>query len=103
MIKFGHVNIITDNWKKLAEFYINVFDCRPLYPERNIKGNWLDKATAITNAHIRGIHLILPGYENNLPTLEIFQYDHNEENLIALPNRKGFGHIALKFMMYKHH
>ena len=57
---------------------------------------WLDKATNIYNAHLMGIHLALPGCENNLPTLEIFQYDINVENSEPLPNRKGFGHIAFK-------
>ena len=96
MIKFAHTNIITNDWKKLADFYINVFDCKPLYPERDLKGNWLDKATKIENAHITGIHLALPGYENNSPTLEIFQYDNNLDNLEGFTNRKGFGHIAFK-------
>jgi len=96
MIKFAHTNIITNDWKKLADFYINVFDCKPLFPERDLKGNWLDKATNIENAHLIGIHLALPGYENNLPTLEIFQYDNNLDNLEGFTNRKGFGHIAFK-------
>jgi catechol 2,3-dioxygenase-like lactoylglutathione lyase family enzyme len=96
MITFAHTNIITDNWKKLADFYIQVFDCKPLYPERDLQSEWLDKATGITNAHITGIHLALPGYDGKLPTLEIFQYHHNEDNLQPLPNRKGFGHIAFK-------
>jgi lactoylglutathione lyase len=96
MIKFAHTNIITDNWRKLADFYINVFDCKPLYPERDLRGNWLDKATSISNARLTGIHLALPGYEGNLPTLEIFQYAKNENNLPSLANRKGFGHIAFK-------
>jgi len=96
MIKFAHTNIITDDWKKLADFYINVFDCKPLFPERDLKGKWLDKATNIENAHLIGIHLALPGYEKNLPTLEIFQYDNNLDNLEGFTNRKGFGHIAFK-------
>lgn len=96
MITFAHVNIITDNWRKLADFYIAVFDCIPLYPERDLKGDWLDKATRIPNAHFTGIHLALPGYNNQLPTLEIFQYDENEPDLPAATNRKGFGHIAFK-------
>lgn len=96
MITFAHVNIITDNWRKLADFYITVFDCIPLYPERDLKGDWLDKATRIPNAHFTGIHLALPGYNNQLPTLEIFQYDENEPDLPAATNRKGFGHIAFK-------
>ncbi|MBI5218471.1 MAG: VOC family protein [Bacteroidia bacterium] len=96
MIKFVHINIVTDDWKKLADFYMKVFNCKPLYPERDLCGDWLDRAASIHNAHITGIHLILPGYEENLPTLEIFQYDKNEENQKALANRKGFGHIAFK-------
>ncbi len=96
MIKYVHTNIITDDWKKLAEFYIQVFECRALYPERDLSGTWLDAATCITNAHFTGIHLALPGYEENLPTLEIFQYGNNEPNMPVLPNRKGFGHIAFK-------
>ena len=31
-----------------------------------------------------------------MPTLEIFQYDINAENIETLTNRKGFGHIAFK-------
>ena len=96
MIKFAHTNIITNDWKKLADFYINVFDCKPLLPERDLKGNWLDKATNVENAHLVGIHLALPGYENNLPTLEIFQYDNNLDNLEGFTNRKGLGHMAFK-------
>jgi catechol 2,3-dioxygenase-like lactoylglutathione lyase family enzyme len=96
MIKFAHTNIITDDWKALADFYIQVFGCSPLYPERDLKGNWLEQITNIPNAHLRGIHLVLPGYENNLPTLEIFQYEENLDAPTPGANRKGFGHIAFK-------
>lgn len=96
MIKYAHTNIITDDWQRLAEFYITVFDCKPLYPERDLEGEWLDRATAIKGSHLKGIHLRLPGYEDALPTLEIFQYDKNEMGLQILPNRKGYGHIAFK-------
>jgi catechol 2,3-dioxygenase-like lactoylglutathione lyase family enzyme len=96
MIKYVHTNIITDDWKKLAEFYINIFECKAIYPERDLKGDWLEEATNIKNANLKGIHLALPGYEGNLPTLEIFQYTQNAECPEQLPNRKGFGHIAFK-------
>lgn len=96
MIKFAHTNIITDDWKKLADFYIKVFGCKPLFPERDLSGDWLDKATGILNAHLMGIHLALPGYDDQLPTLEIFQYNINLENNFQMTNRKGFGHIAFK-------
>ncbi len=94
MIRFVHTNIITDDWKKLAQFYINVFGCILVPPERDLKGDWLDQATGITNAHLRGCHLALPGYSDPAPTLEIFQYDSNLDHPEPRPNRKGFGHIA---------
>lgn len=96
MIKFAHTNIITDDWRRLADFYIKVFGCRPLPPERDLSGRWLDKATGVERAHIRGIHLVLPGFEENAPTLEIFQYDENLPQPPPSVNRKGFGHIAFK-------
>jgi predicted enzyme related to lactoylglutathione lyase len=96
MIKYAHTNIITDDWKRLAEFYIQVFECTPLYPERDLYGEWLERATSIKNAHLRGIHLRMPGYEETLPTIEIFQYDRNENGLATLANRRGFSHIAFR-------
>lgn len=96
MIQFAHINIITGNWRKLADFYISVFDCIPLYPERDLKGKWLDKATNMDDAHLQGIHLALPGSNNNLPTLEIFQYSNNIDHPLSIINRKGLGHIAFK-------
>jgi lactoylglutathione lyase len=96
MIKYAHTNIITDDWKRLAEFYITVFDCKPLYPERDLKGEWLDRATAIKDANLQGIHLKLPGYDEHLPTLEIFQYNKSENGLRPMANRTGYGHIAFR-------
>ena len=96
MIKYAHTNIITDDWKRLAEFYIRVFECTPLYPERDLHGEWLERATSIKNAHLRGIHLRMPGYEESLPTIEIFQYEKNENGLASLANRRGFSHIAFR-------
>lgn len=94
MIRFVHTNIITNDWQKLAEFYTNVFGCKLVPPERDLKGNWLDQATGIDNAHLNGCHLALPGYNDPAPTLEIFQYDTTLDNPESQPNRKGLGHIA---------
>ncbi|OFX44952.1 MAG: glyoxalase [Bacteroidetes bacterium GWA2_30_7] len=93
-IKFVHTNIVSKNWKKLAQFYIDVFNCKPLYPERNLSGEWLDKLTNIENAKIRGIHLELPGY-SPAPTLEIFEYENNNSTVINPKiNSYGLAHIA---------
>lgn len=95
-MKFAHVNLIAKDWKKLSRFYIDVFGCEPLYPERNLSGKWIDQLTGIENAVIRGIHLKLPGYPEG-PTLEIFAYSpalHRSQD--PKVNQQGFGHIAFR-------
>ena len=63
-IKFAHTNIIAQDWKKLANFYVEVFGCKIVAPRRNMKGKWIDKLTNIKKVHIKGAHLQLPGYKN---------------------------------------
>ncbi|MBN2520689.1 MAG: VOC family protein [Bacteroidales bacterium] len=43
MVKYIHTNIVAKDWQKLADFYEKVFGCKKLYPERNLKGEWIDK------------------------------------------------------------
>ncbi len=93
-MKYVHTNIVSQDWKKLADFYINVFECTPIQPERNISDNWLAKGTGVKNAALAGIHLLLSGYGKGGPTLEIFQYNKMIEKGHPVANRKGFGHIA---------
>ena len=91
---FSHVNIISSDWKRLADFYIRVFDCKPKPPERNLSGDWVDKLTDLSKAKIKGMHLILPGYDMDGPTLEIFEYNENINHNGKKINLEGFGHIA---------
>lgn len=93
-IKFSHINIISKNWKALADFYVKVFECNPLPPERNLSGDWVDGLTNLHDTEIKGIHLLLPGYDATGPTLEIFEYNQNIENDKKRINLEGFGHIA---------
>ncbi len=93
---YTHTNIISDDWKKLANFYIEVFECEPVPPERNMSGQWLDRGTGVSGARIRGIHLRLPGHGPGGPTLEIFSYDDMLPKPEPAANRKGFSHIAFK-------
>lgn len=96
-IKYAHTNIVSRNCQKLAQFYIKVFDCIPVFPERNLRGNWLEKATGLKNPHLKGMHLRFPGLGNDGPTLEIFQYDKMQENAIPpSANRIGLGHLAFE-------
>jgi catechol 2,3-dioxygenase-like lactoylglutathione lyase family enzyme len=93
--QFAHVNLIAQDWRRLAEFYERVFGCTPLPPERDLAGQWLEDSTGVPGAHIWGIHLCLPGSEDsNAPTLEILQYNHERQRPPTAPNRPGWGHIA---------
>jgi predicted enzyme related to lactoylglutathione lyase len=92
--RYVHTNLVAHNWQRLAGFYQAVFGCMPVPPERDLAGEWLDRATGITGARIRGVHLRLPGYGDNGPTLEIFQYDTGPDASGSAPDRPGFGHIA---------
>ena len=93
-VKYVHTNLIARDWKRLADFYTRVFGCILVPPERDLSGPWLDDATGISHAHIRGAHLRLPGYGDAGPTLEIFQYDSELEKPSTAVNRPGFGHLA---------
>jgi predicted enzyme related to lactoylglutathione lyase len=93
-MRYAHTNIVARDWRSLADFYVTVFGCTTVPPERDLSGDWLDRATGIRGAHIRGIHLRLPGHDENGPTLEIFQYDRVYEHPVPLASKPGFGHIA---------
>lgn len=92
-MKYVHTNIVARDWKRLTKFYIKVFDCTPVPPERDLKGDWLDKATSLKDANINGMHLRLPGYSDG-PTLEIFQYNQEKDTQKPYPNTPGLGHLA---------
>jgi len=92
--RFVHTNLIAQAWRRLAEFYERVFGCVPVPPERDLSGKWLEDATGIPGARIRGVHLQLPGCGDQGPTLEVFQYNHAKEPQATALNRPGFAHIA---------
>ena len=92
--KFVHINIVAEDWKKLAAFYEQVFGCTPVPPERNLSGQWLEQATGVKGAEIRGVHLRLPSHTKEGPTLEIFQYNNQENRQGTAINRPGLTHIA---------
>jgi predicted enzyme related to lactoylglutathione lyase len=92
--KYVHTNIVAKDWQRLARFYEEIFGCIPVPPERNMSGSWLDDSTGVPSAHIRGIHLRLPGYGDTGPTLEIFEYNHTVEKPTTAVNRPGLAHLA---------
>ena len=94
--KYVHTNIIANDWKKLADFYTRAFGCVLVPPERDYSGEALDSGTGLINAHLRGVHLRLPGWGDDGPTVEIYSYDALDPRLQFAVNRPGFGHIAFE-------
>ena len=95
-MKYAHTNIVSTNWETLADFYVKVFQCKVVPPVRNQSGEWLEKGTGLKNAKLQGAHLLLPGYGENGPTLEVYQYENIESQDAIPPNKRGFGHIAFE-------
>ncbi|MFO7167519.1 MAG: VOC family protein [Chloroflexota bacterium] len=92
--RYAHTNLVALDWRALARFYQEVFGCTPVPPERDYAGPLLEAGTGIRGARLRGAHLRLPGFGEDGPTLEIFQYEPREEHAPPAVNRPGYGHIA---------
>ncbi len=94
--KYVHTNLIAEDWKKLAGFYVEVFGCKTVPPERDFKGKSIEAGTGILDVHLQGVHLRLPGFQGNGPTLEIFSYSPQEDRQKTIINKPGYGHIAFQ-------
>jgi glyoxylase I family protein len=92
--RYVHTNLIATDWRALSAFYQDVFGCTPVPPERDFAGPDLEAATGLSQAHLTGMHLRLPGFEGNGPTLEVFHYDALAPREPVAVNRPGLGHLA---------
>ena len=94
-VKYVHTNIVARDWRSLVDFYVAVFGCTVRLPERHLDEPWLARGTGVPAAKADGVHLVLPGWGDDGPTLEVFTYG---ENLPApgppASNREGYGHLA---------
>ena len=95
-MRYVHTNIISNNWRKLAEFYIEVLGCKLVPPVRHQEGRWLERGTGVPDASLEGSHLLLPGWGEHGPTLEIHQYSLVERQVAIKPNLRGYAHIAFE-------
>lgn len=93
--KYVRTNIVAVDCQKLADFYICVFGCRFVPPERDCRGGAPDAATGLDNARLRVVHLRLPGYGDDGPTVEIYSYASPVPRQQTV-NRPGIGHLAFQ-------
>jgi predicted enzyme related to lactoylglutathione lyase len=95
-VRYVHTNLIAGDWQALARFYETHFGCVRVPPERDYSGPELEAGTGVPGATVRGVHLRLPGYGEDGPTLEIFSYSRLAEKPALAVNRPGLGHIAFQ-------
>jgi len=95
-VTFGHINIISKDWRRLSKFYQAVFACVPVPPVRKQSGPALAHGTGVPDAELEGEHLRLPGLGDHGPTLEIYTFREQLDRPQPVPNRMGFGHIAFQ-------
>lgn len=96
VFRYVHTDIIAKDADRLINFYKKALRCRSIGETRDLRGPWLDEMTGLHDAHIMGEHLLLPGYGDEHPTLEIFSYDELQEAVPAEINRPGLAHIAFE-------
>lgn len=94
--RYVHTNLVARDWRSLAGFYIELFGCEFVPPERDDAGPLLEAGTGVGGAHMTGVHLRLPGHGGSGPTLEIYSYTPVEIAVPAAVNRPGYGHVAFE-------
>lgn len=52
--RYGHTNLIANDWRALSRFYQELFGCIPVPPVRDFKGSDLERGTGIPGAELRG-------------------------------------------------
>jgi len=96
--RYGHTNLIAQDWRALAAFYTSLFNCIPVPPERDLHGPVVEAGTGVPGGTLNGMHLRLPGHGPDGPTLEIYSVGSvppkaKPETAI---DRPGFGHLAFQ-------
>jgi catechol 2,3-dioxygenase-like lactoylglutathione lyase family enzyme len=87
-------NLIARDWRALAAFYESVLGCVRVPPERAYAGPDLERGTGVPGAALSGVHLRMPGWGDEGPTLEMFSYTTPAAGPTPAVHRPGFAHIA---------
>ena len=94
--RYAHTNLISRDWRTLAKFYIDLFGCELVPPERDYSGAALEAGTGLPGAAMSGAHLRLPGHGPQGPTLEIYTYTNLAQGSPPQVNCPGYAHLAFE-------
>jgi len=95
-MRYVHTNIIAKDWRSLSNFYQKVFGCRPVGPQRDLSGEWIEDLTNIKSVHIVGEHLSFPGYNEKWIQPEI-DCAAATQNILLAAESIGLGGCWLYF------
>ncbi|MFZ2641549.1 MAG: VOC family protein [Verrucomicrobiia bacterium] len=95
-IRYAHTNLVANDWRRMVDFYCQVFGCVPVGGERDRKGAVVEALTGIKGCGVKGQHLRLPGHGEHGPTIEVFRFNKNETALPSSVTRPGFAHLAFE-------
>jgi len=96
MLRYLHTNIVAKDWRKISQFYQDVFGCKPMDPQRNYSGEWIENAHGIKGVEVEGEHIELPGYGEDGPTFEIFSFKPEGTQGPLKMYDYGFAHICFE-------
>ena len=66
-IRYAHTNVMANDWKKLQDFYVEVFGCEPISSERDHKGPTFEALTGLHGGSFASYDL--PGVAANARTV----------------------------------
>ena len=96
--RFGHVNVTSRDWRRLADFYGDVFGMEQVGPERDIASADLDRATGLTGRAPDAA----PTFACRVAATTGPRSRSSATTTMApdpetpVPHRAGWGHIALQ-------
>lgn len=95
-MRYVHTNIGARDVERLADFYEKVFGCVRTSPTETMSGELIARGKGLSEVELKGVWMRMPGYDENGPTLELFEYSQSLERPEPAPNRLGYNHIAFE-------
>ncbi len=91
-MKLAHISITARSADSLAAFYISAFDCQEMRPPRRLSGEVVSRGNGLPDSVIYSIWLRFP--EQDMPFLELLEYDTSADRVAPRVDEIGLGHLA---------
>ncbi len=100
-IKFIHVNMISEDWRSLCDFYNNCLGSTDFGKLKDHSGAFKEKVIGIKDVHVIGQHILIPDYKLSYPTFEIFTYSIKGRKNPCDENSLGINQIGFESKDFK--